>query len=45
MQIIDCIALHNFIRGCELGDEEFYKCDDDDDEDYISDIEKDNEVQ
>jgi hypothetical protein len=34
MQIIDCIALHNFIRGCELGDEEFYKCDDDD-EDYM----------
>jgi hypothetical protein len=35
--IIDCMALHNFIRDSELRDEEFDKCDDDDD--YMSDNE------
>ena len=31
--IIACMALHNFIRDSKLGDEEFDKCDDD--EDYM----------
>jgi hypothetical protein len=35
--IIDCMTLHNFIRDSELRDEEFDKCDDDDD--YMSDNE------
>jgi hypothetical protein len=38
--IIACMALHNFIRDSELRDEEFDKCDDD--EDYMPNNEDDN---
>jgi hypothetical protein len=38
--IIACMASHNFIRDSELRDEEFDKCDDD--EDYMPNNEDDN---
>jgi hypothetical protein len=38
--IIACMALHNFICDSELRDEEFDKCDDD--EDYMPNNEDDN---
>jgi hypothetical protein len=41
--IIACMALHNFIHGSELRDEEFDKCDDDGD--YMPDNKGDNEGQ
>jgi hypothetical protein len=41
--IIACMALHNFIHDIPLRDEDFDKCDED--EDYMPQDENDNEVQ
>jgi hypothetical protein len=41
--IIACMTLHNFIHDIPLRDEEFDKCDED--EDYMPQDEDDNEVQ